>query len=470
MNIEQILNSSVDKFKQNIVDFCKNNSQEDFSFTKAIEFISFLKGELQIIGQQTIQTYFENQDVEQPSVEMDNKKYIFKYKGEKEILTVLGKVRFNRSVYQQSRGGRSISPLDLKLGVNKEFATPDVKEIVLYSCAHNTPEETSKIIGKCSMFEIHPTTIKRIINHTGELLEANKDEMTEMLHSSQEHKNLEGEVVVCSLDGVNVLLNEAGIKMGRPKERPDKEVPKSESTYKNAMCGSVTFYNIGQTQENPYPERIASRYVSRMPEERYQTFKSDFETEIKSINYSGTKVKIMLTDAHKSIMGYLNDNPLYADFERLIDFFHAAEHLSLLAENIFGKSSKEAQAWYSKYRDILKHDNCGAHKMIRSAEYYIGELKLTKIRTDEAQKQLTYFKKNKLYMDYHRFLKNGWPIGSGIIEAACKSIVKQRMCRSGQRWTRKGGQTILTLRSHVKSNRWNIFWKSYTEMNYRMCA
>ncbi|NJO88121.1 MAG: hypothetical protein HC831_03505 [Chloroflexia bacterium] len=470
MNIEQILNSSVDKFKQNIVDFCKNDNQEDFSFTKAIEFISFLKGELQIIGQQTIQTYFESKDVEQASIEMGNKKYIFKYKGEKEILTVLGKVRFNRSVYQQSRGGKSVSPLDVKLGVNKEFATPDVKEIVLYSCAHNTPEETSNIIRKCSLFEIHPTTIKRIISHTGTVLEANKDEITDLVHRSAEHKNQEGEVVVCSLDGVNVLLNEAGTRKGRPKERPDKEAPTPVSAYKNAMCGSVTFYKIEKGQENTYPERITSRYVSRMPEERYQTFKSDFETEIKSINYSGTKVKIMLTDAHKSIKGYLDDNPLYKDFERLIDFFHAAEHLSLLAENIFGKSSKEAQAWYSKYREILKHGNCGVDKMIRSAEYYIGESKLTKTRLGEAQKQLSFFRKNKQYMDYHRFLKNGWPIGSGVIEAACKSIVKQRMCRSGQRWTRKGGQTILTLRSHVKSNRWDTFWKSFTDINYRLCA
>lgn len=470
MNIEQILNSSVDKFKQNIVDFCKKDNHEQFSFTNAIEFMSFLKGELQIIGQQTIQAYFEGQDVEKPSIEMDNKKYIFKYKGEKEILTVLGKVRFNRSVYQQSRGGQGIAPLDMKLGVNKEFATPDVKEIVLYSCAHNTPEETSKIIGKCGMFEIHPTTVKRIISQTGEFLETNKDEITDMLHRSSEHKKQEGEVVVCSLDGVNVLLSEGGIKKGRPKERPDKEVPAPASAYKNAMCGSVTFYNIGQNQGKPCPERIASRYVGRMPEERYQTFKSDFETEIKSIDYSGTKVKIMLTDAHKSIMGYLNDNALYGDFERLIDFFHAAEHLSILAENIFGKSSKEAQAWYSKYREILKHDNCGADKMVRSAEYYIGESKLTKTRLDEAQKHLSYFKKNKQYMDYHRFLENGWPIGSGIIEAACKSVVKQRMCRSGQRWTRKGGQTILTLRSHLKSDRWNSFWDCYTKINYQMCA
>ncbi|MDF1547693.1 MAG: hypothetical protein P1P88_07710 [Bacteroidales bacterium] len=73
-------------------------------------------------------------------------------------------------------------------------------------------------------------------------------------------------------------------------------------------------------------------------------------------------------------------------------------------------------------------------------------------------------------MDYARFIENGWPIGSGVIEAACKSVVKQRMCRSGQRWSRKGGQSVLSLRAYVKSGRWEEFWKSFHQINYRNCA
>ena len=70
-------------------------------------------------------------------------------------------------------------------------------------------------------------------------------------------------------------------------------------------------------------------------------------------------------------------------------------------------------------------------------------------------------KNNIKRMNYYRFRQNGWPIGSGPVEGTCKNIVKIRMCRNGSRWSTEGGQVILTLRSILKSNRWNMFWQKY---------
>jgi len=64
-------------------------------------------------------------------------------------------------------------------------------------------------------------------------------------------------------------------------------------------------------------------------------------------------------------------------------------------------------------------------------------------------------------MTYADFRRRGLPIGSGPVEAACKSVVKTRMCRSGMRWSREGGQKILNLRVVVKSDRWDGFWENY---------
>lgn len=66
-----------------------------------------------------------------------------------------------------------------------------------------------------------------------------------------------------------------------------------------------------------------------------------------------------------------------------------------------------------------------------------------KYRKKVVQKHLGYFKKHKKFMEYALFVEKGWPIGSGVIEAACKSVVKQRMCRRGQGWSINGGQGIL---------------------------
>lgn len=469
MNLEQVINSSVNEFKENMLNFCKNDGEKELTPELAGKFIVFVKEQIKQIGQNTIQHYFESKDTKEKSIDYQGKKYIYKYSGKKKILSILGQIEINRSVYQQSRGGSSISPLDLQLGVDRDYLTPDVKEILLYSIAHNTPIETSNLISKCSLFDLHPTTIKRLIIDTGNNLELNKTYIDDYIRDKEEKEDIQGDIVVCSMDGVNVLLSESGKKKGRPTERPVKEKEQTTSSYKNAMCGSVSYYSQTVSEKGIYAERQSSKYIARMPEERYGTFKEEFEKEVQKIR-PGVKVKILLTDAHKSIMGYIKDNPAFSDFLRLIDFFHAAEHLSLLSELIFGKSSKKGQQWYGKYREILKYHEDGVGKLIRSAEYYINCEKPGKVRKLNAEKQLRYFRKNKQYMDYSRFIENGWPIGSGVIEAACKSVVKQRMCRSGQRWTRKGGQTILTLRAYVKSNRWDGFWNAFSKDYYKNCA
>ena len=73
-------------------------------------------------------------------------------------------------------------------------------------------------------------------------------------------------------------------------------------------------------------------------------------------------------------------------------------------------------------------------------------------------------------MDYARFRRNGWPIGSGPVEAACKSVVKTRLCRSGMRWSRSGGQNILSLRTYVKSHRWDAMWRQYKRIERSRCT
>jgi len=121
----------------------------------------------------------------------------------------------------------------------------------------------------------------------------------------------DSEIMACSLDGVNVLLNRPGKKKGRPLERPSNEsaTTSSSSSYKNAMCGSITHYNIAEENGGKTPVRIGSKYIARMPEERYPIFKREFEKELKAAIPAQSVAKLVITDAHKSISGYLKDNP-----------------------------------------------------------------------------------------------------------------------------------------------------------------
>jgi hypothetical protein len=271
---------------------------------------------------------------------------------------------------------------------------------------------------------------------------------------------------------VNVLLNEAGKKRGRPAERPTGASDKEPSTaYKNAMVGTCSFY--GEVHEGEQcPERLDTRYVAHMPEERSPTFKAKFEAELEAAEAQCplSTVKVLLCDGARSIWTYLDENARYKDYEKLVDYWHTLEHLSRAAEALFGKGSPEAEAWYKKHAKRLKEKTRGAQGILESIDYYTRIRKLSAKRQLELNTERTFFARNKHRMTYADFRQRGLPIGSGPVEAACKSIVKTRLCRSGMRWSRAGGQRILDLRTYVKSNRWDAFWNEYKRATLALSA
>ena len=177
-------------------------------------------------------------------------------------------------------------------------------------------------------------------------------------------------------------------------------------------------------------------------------------------------VKVFVSDAAQGIRKEIDTNPLFDDFEKIVDFYHATDHLSNAAEAIFGKGNPEGDAWYESKRRVLLEDVDGLEKVYRSLLYFQKRYRYTKDRKAALDKEVVFFRNNRDRMEYRRFRDNGWPIGSGVIEAACKSVVKCRLCRSGMRWTRTGGQTILTLRAILKSNRWDAFWSLYKNSHF----
>jgi hypothetical protein len=81
-------------------------------------------------------------------------------------------------------------------------------------------------------------------------------------------------------------------------------------------------------------------------------------------------------------------------------------------------------------------------------------------------KELTYFRNQRHRMHYAAYLRENLPIASGVVEAACKTLVTQRLKQSGMRWKTPGGQSILTLRSLIQSERWQRSWDLLRE-NYQ---
>lgn len=471
MTYKNILHAATDAFKQKMNEFCENGGQETCETLgpEALEELSrALLAAFQAGGQAGLKTYLESHDTRESSVLLQGTKYRYKNTMEKTFLTLMGEVVVSRSIYANDLLGRGYHiPLDAALGLSDDYATLETREMILFAASVTTPGDVEVLLRKTGLCRPSSTAIQNMINKDGRRIEENRECLSQEVLASTTIPEKTA-VMVSSLDGANLLLREPGKKKGRKTQRPvgsgaaDDE---KNTSFRNAMVGAFSFY---EHDEDGKPQRISSSYIARTPEERALLFKEDFERTVTGYQTQlpddEMVAKIFLCDGHRAIWKYAHQCTVLKDHLFLVDFYHTTEHLSRAAEAIFGKSSEYGKRWYLKWRDALKTDVTAPMSIIRSIGGYLERSKLPKSRADELKKEHTFFKRNKKLMHYSECISKGYPIGSGPVEAAAKTIVKQRMCRSGMRWSRPGAQYILTLRAQVKSGTWDAFWENYVAL------
>jgi hypothetical protein len=145
---------------------------------------------------------------------------------------------------------------------------------------------------------------------------------------------------------------------------------------------------------------------------------------------------------------------------RIVDFYHAAERLSRLGDALFGAQSSAAKAWAWRMRKLLKTRN-GPYKVLHAAAALRGRQKLSKARAAMYRKAYNYIRRRTKFMQYYDYKRDHLPIGSGVTEAACKTLFAQRLKLSGMRWSKSGAEIVLTLRCALISKVWEaVFHKT----------
>ena len=465
MIVPQMIQIAMDEFKQKMMELGQTWNTDELTPQLADQVGQGLKHALTAAAQSAYQAFLQFYDPTEPTLEVQGQTVRWKCVSEKTFLTGFGLITLGRNLYQADAGGDSYVPLDRFWGMAGEFATQEVREVALFATALVTPEETEQLLAKCAWFHPSATAIKNIVQEVGEFVEVHAEELDAAIRA-EELAPAGTRVLAASLDGVNVLLREPGVKRGRPGERPGINESEARATaYKNATVGSISFYGEVLKDEK-CPQRLASRYVARMPEEGAPTVKRQWEAELAAAQTQAgpNLTKVLLLDGARPLWNYADHQERFDDYEKLIDYCHTTEHLSKAGEALFGKESAEARRWYDTYRAKLLKEDAAAESILRSIDYHRSGRKLSAERTKALAQERTFFRRNKGRMTYADFRRRGLPIGSGPVEAACKTIVKTRLCRSGMRWSRAGGNHILRLRTAVKSGRWENFWSHYLHL------
>lgn len=139
----------------------------------------------------------------------------------------------------------------------------------------------------------------------------------------------------------------------------------------------------------------------------------------------------------------------------IIDFYHASEHIWDCGKVLFGEGSEATGSWVHKRIDWLA-DGC-TRKLLNDLKR--RRKRHRNLKREALDNLIRYISFNEEQMRYDVFRSKGYDIGSGVVEAACKSVVGKRLKQSGMRWSRAGSSAALALRVTWLNSRWEQLWQ-----------
>jgi len=229
------------------------------------------------------------------------------------------------------------------------------------------------------------------------------------------------------------------------------------------MVGNISLYDVTGKRQHTI-------YIGEAPEYGKGTFFQRLEKEISTVKkHYPDALYLGIADGAKNNWLFLEQHTS----RQLLDFFHVTEYLANVAYAAYpGKTEKpKREIWLNERCTQLKHKPKAVEELISDMEKLAKKTSLAKTTKENLQAALTYFINHRHRMDYATHMEKNLPIGSGVTEAACKTLVKQRLCGSGMRWKDKGTKVILSLRALVQSKgRWQQFWGKIDQYGAQVCV
>jgi hypothetical protein len=366
-------------------------------------------------------------DTEGEEIRTGGRTYTSKGRQTQTYQTSFGAREINRHVYQHSGGGRTWVPLEDRARIIG-LATPHFAQLVSGSLADNSGREAQRVFAEHHQRGISLGLIQQLAAETGRLALAKEKKW------SYELETPPGEVgwIVLGIDGTCAPMCEGG--------------------WKQVMVGTITLCNKAG-------EPLETIYIANAPEDGKATFYDRMRREVAAVKARYPAARWAgISDGARDLRAFLEEHTEVL----VLDFFHLAEYVNEAAKACYGDTEK-ASTWSSDALHTLKHDKGGACAVTAELKEWLDAPdgpQLTKLERATIERTVGYMEANEDRMDYPAALAAGYMIGSGVTEAACKTVVKARLCGSGMRWYENSMQQILCLRAlRRSSNRWEQFWE-----------
>jgi len=371
---------------------------------------------------------------------------------EKRLVSLLGEVPLKRAYYHCRSCGKGHVPLDKEVGLGASRLTPAAAEVTsLVGIQTSFAQGSQTMLRKLCGLRICESTVERTTESAGERLAAllQKGETFAKLPSGASaawewERDARGRTCAyVSLDATGIRQQGAG---------------GSQVEGRMAYVGMI--YNPRGAARTLERRRASQPHQVRYLAGFYELDElgRQLRRQAAQTGWDKAEQQIALSDGGAGLEDFFRKNFPLATV--ILDFWHAKEHLVELGKALFGEGSAEGKKWLDERCHQLKEE--GGAAVLQALES-LGLTGKSDAAGETHGRETAYFRNHQHKMDYPRYVAEGWQIGSGPVESACKTVVNFRLCGSGMRWGPPGSDALCHLRALYLSepHQWESFWREH---------
>ena len=365
----------------------------------------------------------------------------------KQLQTVVGRVRFERAYYHCPHCHQGQSPRDRELDVEGTECSPGVRRMMALVGSETSFEQGREQLEVLAGIEVTAKAVERHAEALGADIGAR--EQVEI----QRAKQLElpvvctpsAEVLYLEMDGtgVPVVAAETEGRQGKFEGQPART--------REVKLGCLFTQTTTDEQGRPLRDEDSTTYTAAI--EGAEQFGLRLYTEAWRRGWSRAKKKVLLGDGAVWIWNLADQH--FPGAIQIVDLYHARQHLWVLSAKLFPGDERGRQRWAARLLDKLDQGKIEAlAKALR--QFPPPDDELARLLSNE----VGYFQRNAARMRYPSFREQGLFVGSGVVEAGCKTVIGARLKRSGMFWTVRGANSIIALRCCRLNGRFEDYWEA----------
>ena len=357
--------------------------------------------------------------------------------------TLIGTIRLTRCYYHCRACRQGHVPWDHELGLGVAMLSPAASEVASIAGVQTSFAQAAEVtLKKLCGLRLSESTVERVTEAAGERLAKLLEEKVTFDEDQPWAWQRDARGRTCAYVGLDAIsVRQQGEKAAKAEGR---------------MAYVGLLYNPRSKQDDTPPERHQVRYLAGF----YQLGELGLQLrrQAAQVGWDEAQQQLALSDGGAGLEEFFRQNFPLA--ERILDFWHAKEHLVELAQSLWPDDEPARQKWIAEQCHRLKHQ--GGQTVLATLETIDVSQRSAAVQ-DSHRLHTQYYRNHVERMDYPRYLANGWQIGSGPVESACKTVVANRLKASGMRWGSDGSDAVCHLRALYLSQpgQWEAFWKTY---------